>query len=293
MFNEQSAFNLLENQAKCWPDYADRINQLNTIKTKEFNISNTVVVAQINPARIVSTAARTDEKSIKARKCFLCEENRPQQQQSEEIITGFTLLVNPFPILKGHLTIPSTSHTPQRILSNIGHMLEIAQLLPSFHIFYNGPKCGASAPDHMHFQAVLKGQLPFTNTQEKEIISYVGNAKMLALKGLGRMCIEIESDKPASAIALFRTLYKKLQKNINEEPMMNVFAEFCNSKQLYTIHVFCRKAHRPTQYYSEEDFWMISPGAIDMAGILVLPRLEDFTRINNNVITDIYDQISL
>lgn len=295
MFKEQDAFDLIEQQKSCWPEFAERITQLDLIKTKTFNLNGNTVVAQINPARIVSSGAKVDAKSIKERKCFLCSCNSPEQQKGIEIIPGYTLLVNPFPILRNHFTIPCNDHCQQEIKGRMSDMLKIAECMPNFFIFYNGPKCGASAPDHMHFQAVEKGQLPFMECNDNyTIISSNREGRAVDLKdNSGRHCISIESQDADFACNEFGRIYDKMAANSDEEPMMNIFADFNEHSHLYTINIFCRKAHRPSQYYSETDFWMISPGAIDMAGIIVLPRTEDFERIDENVIKDVYNQVSL
>ena len=159
-------------------------------------------------------------------------------------------------------------------------MIDFAKLLPDFYIFYNGPKCGASAPDHMHFQAYKKGQLPFeedSDKVEKRILSENKFGEILELLDFGRKCFVIESGNKQEIISMFKQLYIQLQMFTltNEEPLMNIFTKFDNNK--WSVYIFARKTHRPKQFYSNgDDYLMISPGAVDIAGLFVLPRKEDF-----------------
>lgn len=294
MIKENEVFDFIDQQKEKWPTYAANLKQLEAVETKEFNFGSYSIIAQHNPARIVSTGANVDSKSIASRKCFLCKENRPAEQLKLDIGTKYTLLVNPFPILKNHLTIASTSHCEQSIYNNIEDMLSIAASLPHFIVFYNGPKCGASAPDHMHFQAVAKDQLPFEKQfalQESIILSDNRDGKICMINGMGRKCIHLHSSRTDMMASFFRQMYNQLAQGRKEEPMMNIFVRFENGA--FDLFIFFRKAHRPSQYFLEKDPWMISPGAIDMGGIMVILCEEDFKRINKEVIEDIYKQVSL
>lgn len=294
MFTEKEATELIEKQRSCWPEYDERIKQLESVQTKQFSIGNCKIIAQHNPARVVSTGAKVDKQSIKERKCFLCAENRPSQQIGLEILPNYTLLVNPFPILKGHYTIVCNKHSEQKIYDRLPDMLKMAELMPNHMFLYNGPCCGASAPDHMHFQAVLKGQMPFEEeckTLPNITLSDNRDGQMIAIQGLGRKCIILQSHRIDMVTSFFHQMFHQLPKNGNEEPMMNLFA--CKEGDTFKLFLFSRKAHRPSQYFSEGDNWMISPGAIDMGGVLVLPRCEDFNRINEAIIADVYSQVSL
>lgn len=293
MFTEQEAIDLIDKQQECWPIYKERMLQLENIQTKEFKIGAYTVIAQHNPARAVSSGAKVDKQSIEKRPCFLCSKNRPKEQIGINILDNYTLLVNPFPILKGHYTIVNNRHTQQTIYDKIGDLLSLCQLLPSHLVFYNGPKCGASAPDHLHFQAIKKGQLPIEKECRdltKATLSDNPCGSMSVIQGLGRRCIVIESGRKDMATSFFHQLYLQLPK-AQEEPMMNVIGSFDNDK--FILYVFCRKAHRPSQYFNEDDPWMISPGAIDMGGVLVLAQEKDFNRISSQVIEDVYKQVSL
>lgn len=139
----------LERQMAVWPEVAARFEALRLVETKRVGD----YCVQFNPARVVSTAAKVDAASIAARRCFLCGANRPPQQLALEW-EDMEILVNPFPIFPGHLTIAAKAHTPQTMLGRTDQMRRLSRELPGYTIFFNGARAGASAPDHMHFQAV-------------------------------------------------------------------------------------------------------------------------------------------
>lgn len=269
--------NLFSDQQNSWSQLQDAIKQLDEIKTKPFNWGNEFSVnVQFNPARITSTAAKTDVKHLNKRPCFLCETNRSKEQRGITFLDKYIILCNPFPILRNHLTIPLHSHVPQRIRNKIADMLTLAQQLNDYVVFYNGPKCGASAPDHFHLQAGLKQDVLLQGDNEL------------------RSCMMIVSENRDEIIELFEEIYlylRSLQPD-EEEPMLNVIVFIDNNK--YKVHIFPRSAHRPTQFYKEgSSKLMISPGALDLAGLIITVREEDFKKIDKTVIEDIYSQVSL
>ena len=234
------------------------------------------VVLQYNPARIASASAKVDKKSIQERACFLCSENRPEIQKGIPFMDKYIILCNPFPILQNHLTIPLHSHVPQLIGRKMDDMLSLTEQLPDYIIFYNGPKCGASAPDHFHFQAGLKTDVLLTGDNDL------------------RSCLRIECEVKEEAEEMFYDVYNYLKTHQPEEdePMMNIISFMENNK--YIIHVFPRKLHRPWQYSTEgEKQLLISPEALDMAGMFITPRKEDFEKIGREEIEDIYAQVSM
>ena len=225
---------------------------------------------------MVSAAAKVDAASIEERPCFLCEKNRPDVQKGIEFLDKYIILANPFPILDNHLTIALHSHVPQRIRKKIGDILSLAEQLPDYIIFYNGPKCGASAPDHFHMQAGLKSDILMQGYNEL------------------RACLIIEGDTKEDVESDFEDVYHYLSKRQpdEDEPMMNIIAFVDQGK--YVLHIFPRKAHRPGQYHdSGKRQLMISPGAIDMAGLIITVREEDFNKIRKEDIEDIYSQVSM
>lgn len=286
-----------EEQLAEWPEFRQRVEQLEQVEWREFRLNAFTVKAQYNPARAVSSGAKLDKESIAKRKCFLCADNRPAVQRGLKLNDRFTLLVNPFPILKEHFTIACDKHCPQEIKSNLSDMLDFAQLMPDHIIFYNGPRCGASAPDHMHFQAVAKGQLPLEQEwkkAEKRPLSEWNGHKLEQLMDFGRRCLHAESDRKDALASLFNQTYTQymMMEGGDEEPRLNLFVQYEENR--WHFFFFPRKTHRPTQYFAEDaSYRMISPGAIDMAGVLVLPRKEDFDALTLNELKDVYHQVSL
>lgn len=263
-------------QLKEWPLAAANYEALNAVRTKEFNLGNYSLKVQFNPARAVSSLAKTDAKSIEARPCFLCEKNRPKEQTTVNFKGKYDILVNPFPICQKHFTIVSKNHELQSIDGHLDDMLDLAAELPDFVILYNGPKAGASAPDHFHFQAGNADFFPYPLEMAQEELLHK------------RICIAQTKDEVQT---WFDGLIAELKKS-EEEPMMNVFCQFKHG--VWILTVFPRKAHRPAQYFAEgEEQLMISPGAIDMAGVLITVRENDFEKVSLYDIVNIYNQVSL
>lgn len=274
---QQEIDRLFVEQQEEWEQLKNSLRQLESVQNKSFGWGNEIVVkVQFNPDRIVSVGAKVDKTNIEQRPCFLCEENRPKEQRGIAYQEKYTILVNPFPILKKHLTIPIQSHVPQRIRRKIGDMMDLAQQLPDYIVFYNGPKCGASAPDHFHFQAGLKQ--PVLMAGDNEL----------------RSCLVIESKSKEEIEERFEDVYlylKNLQPD-EDEPMMNLIAFTSGGK--YVLHVFPRKSHRPRQYFETgKRQLLISPGALDMAGLMITARTVDFDKIRKEDIEDIYSQVSM
>lgn len=276
--NLQTEINeLFSSQQKEWEQLSNGIRQLDDIREKEFSWGDDVFVrVQFNPARIVSTGANTDKKEIEKRPCFLCEAHRPVQQRGILFMGKYVILCNPFPILRNHITIPLHSHVPQRIRKKVSDMLSLAEQLPDYLIFYNGPRSGASAPDHFHLQAGLKSPVLLQGDNEL------------------RSCLTIESDSKHEVEELFEDVYQYIHQRQPEEtePMLNVIA--FTEQNRYTLHVFPRKAHRSGHYYEEgRKQLLISPGALDMAGLIISVREEDFNKIQSQDVEDIYSQVSM
>lgn len=274
---QQEIDRLFVEQQEEWEQLKNSLRQLESVQNKSFGWGNEIVVkVQFNPDRIVSVGAKVDKTNIEQRPCFLCEENRPKEQRGIAYRERYTILVNPFPILKNHLTIPIQSHVPQRIRRKIGDMMDLAQQLPDYIVFYNGPKCGASAPDHFHLQAGLKQ--PVLMAGDNEL----------------RSCLVIESKSKEEIEERFEDVYlylKNLQPD-EDEPMMNLIAFTSGGK--YVLHVFPRKSHRPRQYFETgKRQLLISPGALDMAGLMITARTVDFDKIRKEDIEDIYSQVSM
>ncbi len=264
---QQDADMFFDSQMQTWGEVAKRYKDLEAIRTKILDVNGKQVTVQFNPSRIISTGADTDTKTIKHRPCFLCKDNRPDEQVGLALNERFQLLVNPFPVLKKHFTISLRTHQPQHIRPYFKDMLQIANSLTDMFIFYNGPHCGASAPDHMHFQAGPKEQLRRSG--------YLSKAIEIRSKDIDEVC------------RLFNETYDGLPIGEGEyEPRMNVLAWKDNDE--YACVVFPRKKHRPSCYYDEgENGLMVSPGALDMTGLIITPRAGDFNKITAQDVEEI------
>jgi hypothetical protein len=285
--NEQ-VNSLINQQIASWPLAEKNYGALSGVLIKEFDFGNFKIIAQCNPERIRSSAAKTDAKTIESRPCFLCLKNLPSEQKGLIFKEKYIILVNPFPIFEKHLTISNFEHTPQLILKFFPDMLEITQELSDFIVFYNGPQCGASAPDHFHFQAVGKGVLPV----EKDIgFSGKNGIRIIPSEKYLRKLIVIESGNREWIISEFVKIYNS---NIisEEEPMMNVLCSFENNR--WRIIIFPRSKQRSSHFFhSGEKQIVVGPAAVEMSGILVLPRPADFEKITKSEIIEIYSEVTL
>ncbi len=288
---------LYNQQYTDWELARKNIDSLKNVELRTFPFDGFEIKAQFNPARIVSSAAKTDAQSIQERKCFLCEANRPEIQKGILYQDQFEILMNPFPILPFHFTVTRTEHVPQEILPYYSYMLNLAEDLTEFTVLYNGPAAGASAPDHMHFQVVEANHLPIENeykrlkqTQSKQIFKQE-NGACYSIRHYLRSCLVIESKDKKTATSLFEKVYSWLQQEKDKEPLMNVFCIY--RENTWITFVFPREKHRPTQYFAEGDEQMlISPGAIDIAGMLIMPRKNDFDKLNKDIIVNVFEQVS-
>jgi len=294
----KKARELIREQTGEWDLATKNYASLKKVKVKTFDYGDYHIDIQFNPKRIVSSAAKVDTKSIEARPCFLCEKNLPSQQRGLYFKNEYIVLVNPFPIFPEHLTIPHISHTNQRISGNFGSMLNLAAGLDDFVLFYNGPKCGASAPEHLHFQAGIKGFLPietdFSNNKCCKEVRTIDNVTISHWPDYQRGIISLNSKDRENLIECFNLIYSKLQiSQPNEvEPMLNILAIFEQGE--WIIHIFPRTLHRPVQYFATgEKQFILSPASVDMGGVLITPREEDFTKISKEDIRDIFNQVCL
>jgi ATP adenylyltransferase/5',5'''-P-1,P-4-tetraphosphate phosphorylase II len=287
---------LYQRQFMEWKELEINYNDLKGAQIKMFPFDGFSVKLQCNPKRIVSSAARIDQQSINQRPCFLCEKNRPSQQKEIGYKNNHILLINPYPIFERHLTIPSLKHVSQRIIGNFGTMLQLARDLEQYVIIYNGPTCGASAPDHFHFQAVPVRLLPIEHDfHTGERVKEVGSFKELRIFTWDhylRNLITLVSDKLQVIRGAFGKLYKIMETELlqTNEPMMNIITLFDGNR--WIVHVFPRRLHRPTQYFAPgREQILLSPASIDMGGLLVLPREDDFNKITPGDVADIYRQV--
>jgi hypothetical protein len=288
---------LFHEQVSNWELARVNYKGLKTIRTKSFSFGDFEVNVQFNPARILSSGANMDAKTIAARKCFLCEENRPIEQRSIEA-GDYSVLVNPYPIFPQHFTIPRKGHAIQEIKPYFADMLLMAQALDEFIVFYNGPTCGASAPDHMHFQAGTKDFLPVISDYKRmkptegEILDEGENYKLYTLKNYLRKVYCIESETILSAQKIFENLYTKWQGVLTEEPMMNIVCSY--EEKIWYTFIFPRAAFRPWQYSAKgDDQLMVSPATVEMSGIFITPIETHFEKITGDDVISIFEQCSL
>ncbi|MDR1810851.1 MAG: DUF4922 domain-containing protein [Prevotella sp.] len=279
-----------------WPLAAQNYAALKDVQTKEFNIEGFTVRVQFNPARIRSSAAKVDAKSIEERKCFLCQANRPPEQRALPFGDEYQILVNPYPIFPLHLTIPSINHTEQFIFGRYGDMLDLAETLEDFVVFYNGPCCGASAPDHLHFQAVGKGTLPLQEdirTVSRNLIGSDDSSICYSLENYLRAVFVIESTDKRKSVALFNRLYSQLEVKAGElEPMLNIVSWYDAGK--WRSCIFLREVHRPQCFYAENaQNILISPASVDMSGVFIVPQKKDFEKIGKEHIEAILKEVSI
>lgn len=287
-----------ERQLACWPDAAGRYDALSGVKVRELDNG---IRLQCNPARIVSTAAKVDNAALAGRKCFLCGANRPAEQVVLSALGTLDVLVNPYPILPFHLTLPTREHTPQMFSGMYADMLNIAREWPDLVIFYNGARCGASAPDHAHLQAGSICRIPLFGSEWREELEC--GMEQLLVKEDG--CIYsvdsyivplfmVVSRSVSCSVSLMGILQSSLPLDCGEaEPMMNVISCYLREEGYVTV-VIPRSAHRPACYYADgESQILVSPGALDMAGLVITPRESDFGRITADEVAAMLSEVAM
>ncbi len=271
-----------DSQLEKWPLAKVNYEALNACERKIFKIGDFEGVLQLAPHRINSTAAKVDSASIKERKCFLCSANRPSSQLVEELIPGWDFLVNPYPILPMHFTIVSQSHQPQGAIPT--EIVSIAERLPGMVVFFNGAKAGASAPDHLHCQAVLKSELPLISFLESgkdpDLLPYKVNFSIITPDVDGMITL--------NTLLAVEGVDKKGK---NDKGLVNGYF-WMGDDGFLRVCIIPRKSHRPDFYTNEADGngRMVSPGAIDMAGVIVLPREKDFQEMGSADVEMVYNQ---
>jgi len=287
---------LFAEQLSDWSLAKLNYSQLEKVRIRKFSFGTFEVVVQYNPERIRSSSAKVDAKSIGDRPCFLCAKNRPPEQRGIDLDNNLTILVNPFPIFKRHLTIPSELHTDQRIGKNFDTMLSLAEAMPLFTVFYNGPQCGASAPDHLHFQAGNIGFMPvendFLSGRHPKLLSSDKGMEIWKWESYLRGIITLKGSDRKKLVRVFDRLFDRLSETQpgRPEPMLNILTGYYQDE--WTIHIIPRKQHRPRQFFAEGDNQiLISPAAVDLGGVIITPREEDFIKITKDDIEDIFRQV--
>lgn len=282
-------------QLDTWNEIRQRYEALKYVGLKQLGHRQ----LQYNPARMVSTGAQIDRQTIAQRACFLCEKNRPKEQMAIDLGNDFVLMVNPFPVLPVHFTIVRKAHVPQTILENYTEIHRLLELFPELFVFYNGPMSGASAPDHMHFQAGIGQELPLMTVlrkleKEQQVLIKQENGSSLSMfNTVSFNAFVIKSKAQETEMTLFKQLYDAMPVREGEkEPRMNIVAWRDGSEDV--IVVLPRDNHRPACYFEEGDRRMvISPGALDMAGLIITPREEDFNRMSEDKLISILKEVSI
>lgn len=282
-------------QLDTWDEIRQRYEALKHVGLKQLGHRQ----LQYNPARMVSTGAQIDRQTIAQRACFLCEKNRPEEQLTIDLGDDFELMVNPFPVLPMHFTIVRKTHVPQTILENYTEIHRLLELFPELFVFYNGPMSGASAPDHMHFQAGIGQELPLMTVlrkleKEQQVLIKQENGSSLSMfNSVAFKAFVIKSKAQETEMTLFKQLYAAMPVREGEkEPRMNIVAWRDGSEDV--IVVLPRDNHRPACYFEEGDRRMvISPGALDMAGLIITPREEDFNRMSEDKLISILKEVSI
>ncbi len=293
---------LIAEQQATWPMLRDAVAGFAEVEYKQFSIKGSEVLAQFNPMRRVSTTAQVDAAAISKRPCFLCPENLPPEERGIEFGDDFVVLCNPFPILPRHLVVSSRNHVPQSISTARGTdfaiLLDLARELgEEYFTLYNGPTCGASAPDHLHFQACERKWLPIVRdlgNREKGILSSNAEIETFTLKEYHLNALIARGGRPEALVVWFDRLLKLLAEVTASpaEPMLNLVV--MSDGERLTVIVFPRSKHRPSCYYEEGDAQLtVSPGAFDLSGLLVVPRPDHFERIGSQDIEKIYSEVTL
>jgi len=290
---------LIAGQKKSWPKLWQAYESLKDVRVRGLECSGFAVRLQYNAGRMINSLASVDQEDIKERQCFLCAENLPQEQKGIFYRNEYLVLCNPRPVFHSHLTVVHINHRRQEIADNFGMFLQlIADLGSGWVVLYNGPQCGASAPDHLHFQVVPSGQMPI----EKEIgdgtkrtgITEVNAVKLYRAKDLGRGIIVLEGSDPVALGNVFIKFQGGLQKvlRMDEEPMMNVAGFYEGGA--WRLIVFPRAKHRPDAFFREGDERIVvSPAVIEMGGVIVTPMERDFERLDAKAVEAIYREVSL
>lgn len=284
------------NQMATWPETAVRYADLARVEVRDFG----AVSAQYNPARMVSTGAKVDKKTLAQRPCFLCKDHRPEIQKEWAFGEDFDVLVNPFPILPTHFTIAARRHRPQTILDSFATLYELADRFEGTLFFYNGPKCGASAPDHLHFQGGDGSVVPLCRDWRgwrerlREVARLDADNRLCTIEDYPFPTLVLISNDKSLAQTLFRRAYAALPCHPDDtEPMLNVLA-WREEDSVVTI-LLPREKHRPACYTAscEADRMLISPGALDMAGLVITPRKEDFDRLTPSLLVKTVGEVAL
>ena len=304
---ESNISKFIRDQLSVWPLASENYRNLKNARFRNIDIDGLEVTLQLNPCRRISSEAVLDKQTISARPCFLCPENRPKEQFNIEFEgrkgRKYRITLNPYPIFPSHLVVSSFGHTPQSIWHRYPDMLDFVHSNPEFVSFYNGPESGASAPDHMHFQACPAGMMPLERkvnsildsgkSDSLEYLSSVREASLYHFSGFARGIFILRASTAKSIVKLFyRLLDCAPVKEGDSEPRFNLLTWF--SGEEYRSAVIFRDKHRSHHYFSSgEDHLAVSPGAADMAGLFVAPEVEDYDKMDPRLLKEVISEVTL
>lgn len=292
---------LLQHQKEGWEMLRGGYAMLDKIETRTLDFGEYAFRLQFNPRRITSSAAKVDAKSIAERPCFLCSGHLPKEQRGLKF-GRYLILCNPFPIFPEHFTVPDVSHVPQRIAGAFGDMLDLAQAMGGrYVVFYNGPRCGASAPDHFHFQAGNRGFMPIDSEYDyiktnlgRQIVNR-GSLHAYAVDKYLRSLVSFESPSRGALLDAFNAFYaafEEISPAGEEEPMLNVVAS--HGRGNWRVILFPRAKHRPSCFFAEgEDRILLSPASVDFGGVVVTPVEKDFRRVDQGILKEMFEEVCL
>jgi hypothetical protein len=290
---------LLSEQKMVWPDLMKGCESFEGRRERDIPCGGFSVRVQHNPGRIKSSTADVNEKTANERGCFLCLDRLPEEQKGILYRNQFLILCNPAPILTAHFTVSHVAHHPQSFSENIETFLRLmADFGSGWAVLYNGPRCGASAPDHLHFQAAPSGQMPIEKDirEQKRLVltKKMKGVLLYRVKELGREVIILEGEDAETVGAAFNGFLKALKTSLllDEEPLMNIVG--LQEERRWQLAIFPRRKHRPDAFFKEgTERLVVSPGVIDMAGILVTPVERDFERLDAAAVESIFKEVSL
>jgi len=292
---------LLLQQKSTWHTLKVNYDELKETQIKIFEFNGFIIKAQFNKKRIASASAKVDRASISKRACFLCKNNLPSLQKGINFDDKYLILANPFPIFDEHFTIASVTHQPQRIFKRFTDLLLLTKELgESYTLFYNGPASGASAPDHLHFQAGNLGFLPLDSEKDnligKNILPLIekDNLNIFYSKNYFRNFILLESDNSNILNKLFQKIFEifNLLMPHPDEPMLNIITYYQHNR--WQVIIFPREKHRPDFYFFDEpEKILFSPASVDLGGMCVLPRENDFQKITKDLLIKAFKQVSI
>lgn len=296
---------LIDQQSETWPLLRAGCDAFAQIETKRVRVEESEVVIQHNPRRIRSTAAPVDKASVENRRCFLCPDNLPKEEKGIVYGDDLVILCNPFPVLDRHLSIVHCEHMPQQIEGNVEVLLSLAHDLgSSYFVLYNGPECGASAPDHLHFQACSRELLPIEEGLYEDEPVMVEDCnyceetarnsfELFTLGGCGRSVVVFRGgNRDEVAHWVYEVIRELALQTDKTEPLINIICTY--DPKRWTAYLFPRARHRPASFYGEgEQRLVVSPGAIDMAGVVVVPEREHFDKIDSEIVAAIFSEVSM